>query len=518
LRRLKRIRVVVALLFFLGMTLLFLDLGDAVPLRIYKLFVSTQLIPSFVRTLAVLSIASAGFFLIIIATILFGRVYCSTLCPFGTLQDIIIRIAKKIDRRRRFRYKKQYFILHYSLFVITAVLAFSGSLFLLNLFEPFSNYGRILSNLANPLVVSINNLIGYILGIFGYMLVFEIPILNINFISVLASLSMLALVIYLSYRHGRLFCNLLCPAGAFLGLLSRLSLFKIVIDKNNCKECGLCERVCKAGCIDSSSNKIDFAACVGCFNCIDACPTVGMSYQKRWKKASDKSKETDNGRREVLKSSVLPALGLLLPVFGTENEAEKSKNSFEENRKHPISPPGSLGVERFSSLCTACHLCVSSCPTQVLFPSFLEYGITGIFQPKMNYDASYCNYDCSRCGHVCPTGAILPLDTLLKKEVQIGKVQFVKEDCIVVTKKKDCGACSEHCPTKAVNMVPYEEFLMIPETNNDICVGCGACEHVCPAQPIKAIYVKSNIIHQKAIRPKTKKAEQVFDNTQEFPF
>jgi ferredoxin len=516
---LKRIRVVVAILFFIGITLLFLDLGDVISLRIYKLFVSTQLVPSFMRTLVVLSITSIGFFLIVIITILFGRIYCSTLCPFGTLQDLIIRIAKKIDRRRRFKYKKQPFVLHYSLFAITAVLAFSGSAYLLNLFEPFSNYGRILCNLASPFVVSINNLIGYVLAIFGYMLIFEIPILNVNFISVIASLCMLALIIYLSFRNGRLFCNLLCPAGAFLGLLSRFSLFEIVIDKNNCKECGLCERVCKAGCINSSSMKIDFAACVGCFNCIDACPTVGMGYKRRWKKRSDKYKETDNGRREVLKSSVLPAIGLLLPVvFGTENIAEKSKNRFDENRRHPISPPGSLGVERFSSLCTACHLCVSSCPTQVLFPSFIEYGITGIFQPRMNYDASYCNYDCSRCGSVCPTGAILPLYPSSKKEVQIGKVQFIKDDCIVVTKKKDCGACSEHCPTKAVNMVPYEGSLMVPETNNDICVGCGACEHVCPVQPVKAIYVKSNPVHQKALKPKTKKIEQIFDNSQEFPF
>jgi len=243
-----------------------------------------------------------------------------------------------------------------------------------------------------------------------------------------------------------------------------------------------------------------------------------MSYRGRWTKLSDTSKETDGGRRDVLRISILPALGLLMPVIGAENAAGKSQNGFNENRKHPISPPGSLNVGRFSTLCTACHLCISSCPTQVLLPSFLEYGIAGVFQPKMNYDASYCNYDCVLCSQICPTGAILPLDIFSKKEVQIGKAQFIKDDCIVVSKKKDCGACSEHCPTKAVTMVPYEKKLMVPDVNNEVCVGCGACEHACPVQPSKAIYVSANQIHQKAKKPQSKKAESSFNSTQEFPF
>jgi len=466
----------------------------------------------------VVSSASFGLLFVLVLTVLFGRVYCSTLCPLGILQDIVIRLAKRMNRRRWFRYKEQHYIVHYSLFVLTGILAFSGSVILLNLFEPFSNYGRILSNLMSPLLALTNNIFGYILGLFGFMFLFQIPILHINLGSILASLSMLALVTYLSYNHGRLFCNLLCPAGAFLGLLSRFSFFKIVIDKNNCKECGLCERVCKANCIKSSSKEIDFAACVGCFNCLHSCPTGGMSYYRRWKKGSDSFRETDQGRRKALKISVLPTFGLLMPVIGDEKAAGKSQNGYNENRKHPISPPGSLSVERFSSLCTACHLCISSCPTQVLLPSFLEYGMTGVFQPKMNYDASYCNFDCVLCSQVCPTGAILPVDMPSKKEIQIGKTQFIKDDCIVVSKKKDCGACSEHCPTKAVTMVSYEKKLMVPEVNNEICVGCGACEHACPVRPSKAIYVSANQIHQKAKKLQSKKAESSFDSSQDFPF
>jgi ferredoxin len=513
---LKRIRIGVAIFFFLALTLLFLDFGNVIPIGIHTFVVSTQLVPSFMRSLVVLSSASFGCFFVLVITVFFGRVYCSTFCPLGILQDVVIRLAKRINRRRRFRYKEQHYFLHYSLFLLTAVLAICGSVFLLNLFEPFSNYGRILSNLISPFVVLANNVLGYVLGLFGFMFLFQIPILHISFVSVLASLSIFALVVYLSYNHGRLFCNLLCPAGAFLGLLSRVSIFKIVIDNNNCKECGLCERVCKANCIQSSLKEIDFAACIGCFNCLKACPTRGMSYKGRWTKVTPK--EANSGRRKVLKLSIVPALGLLVPEIGIDSTTGSRNNGFNENRKHPISPPGSLGVGRFSTLCTACHLCISSCPTQVLLPSFLEYGFTGVFQPKMNYDLSYCNFDCILCSQVCPTGAILPLDISSKKEVQIGKVQFIKDDCIVVSKKKDCGACSEHCPTKAVKMIPYEKKLMIPEVDNEVCVGCGACEHACPVQPSKAIYVSANQIHQKAKKPESKKLESSFDASQEFPF
>jgi ferredoxin-type protein NapF len=515
---LKKIRVAVAVLFILPVSFLFLDFGNILPSGVHTFLVSTQLVPSLIRTVVLFSSASLGLFFVLLMTVLFGRVYCSTICPLGIVQDIAIRISKRIHRRRRFKFKKQFYTIHYVLFLFAALSAILGSLVLINLFEPFSNYGRILSNLVNPSVVLANNAIGNILGYFGFFFLFQIPLLHIDILTVLASVTFLILVLYLSYNHGRLFCNLLCPAGAMLGLISRFSLFKIVIDENNCKECGLCERVCKANCIKSASMEVDFAACVGCFNCIDACPTVGMSYQGRWKKKSNILPIVHEERRKILKTAIVPALGLLLPELGKDSSIELHHREFDESHRQPISPPGSISVEHFSSRCTACHLCISSCPTQVLFPSFLEYGVAGIFQPKMNYAASYCNFDCVICSQICPTGAILPIDTNSKKQIQIGKARFVKDDCIVVTKKKDCAACSEHCPTKAVKMVPYEQKLVVPEVNEEICVGCGACEHACPVQPRKAIYVNGNPIHLTAKRPKSEKMEPSFDSKQDFPF
>jgi ferredoxin len=187
-------------------------------------------------------------------------------------------------------------------------------------------------------------------------------------------------------------------------------------------------------------------------------------------------------------------------------------------RKSAISPPGSIGVERFNSKCTACHLCVSACPTQVLQPSFLEYGFTGMMQPRMDNITSFCNFECKICSDVCPTGAILPIDLEKKKLAQIGKSVFVKDNCIVQTQKTDCGACSEHCPTKAVRMIPFEGKLFIPETRDDYCIGCGACEFACPTKPHKAIYVEGNRVHQLAKKNVEEKKQEKIDYKEEFPF
>ena len=80
----------------------------------------------------------------------------------------------------------------------------------------------------------------------------------------------------------------------------------------------------------------------------------------------------------------------------------------------------------------------------------------------------------------------------------MGYVVFIEENCIVYTDGTSCGACSEHCPTQAVAMVPYKDGLTIPHVNKEICVGCGGCEYVCPARPFRAIYIEGNPVQKEA--------------------
>jgi len=104
-----------------------------------------------------------------------------------------------------------------------------------------------------------------------------------------------------------------------------------------------------------------------------------------------------------------------------------------------------------------------------------------------------------------------------KKRVQLGIAKFIKQNCIVHIDGTDCGACSEHCPTKAVNMIPFRETLTIPEVTEDICIGCGACEYACPTDP-KSIYVEGNPVHEIAKEPEVKEVEKEVDYKEDFPF
>jgi ferredoxin len=523
LKDLKRARIVVSVGVFVVVSYLFVDLGNSVSPWLSSFVVAFQLLPALTKTLVSFGLWSIGAVAVLLITLLVGRVYCSSLCPLGTLQDVVIHLAGRIRGRRKFRYSRPEYPLHYGILVITVLLFAAGSLFLLNLLEPFSLYGRVMQGVVRPLVVAGNNILSLLLREVDVYAVYTIP-LHAPAVGVLVStILLLGVVIYLSYYHGRLFCNTLCPAGALLGLISRFSLFQIVVDRETCTECGLCEKVCKASCIESKTKRIDYAACIGCFNCLDACPTIGLKFEGlKVAREYNHPPLQENGRRKLLAGSALAFAGVIRT--GKDSLLEGGADSaaldlrFAPRQIVPVTPPGSRGVAHFTTRCTACHLCVSVCPTQVLRPALLDYGVAGLFQPKMDYWTAYCTYDCVTCTTVCPTGAIMPLTLEEKKRVQLGKANFVKEDCIVVDKKTDCTACSEHCPTKAVKAVPYEENLRLPELNNDICVGCGACEKACPTKPRKAIYVESNTLHLQAELPDIRELEQKEEELMEFPF
>lgn len=513
----RTVRIIISSISFVVVTALFLDIKNCIPPSWNSTLLVLQFGPAMIKTISSFGIAFFGLFFVSVLTVLFGRVYCSHLCPLGTLQDIIIWFGKKKYKHRIFPFQKTNYIFHYSFTAAIILLAIGGNAILLNLFEPFSNYGRMLSSLVRPPIIFVNNIFAMLIKSTNMFGVAEITLHGLNLWNVAFPLFFLIMIIGLTVWRGRLFCNLFCPVGGILSLISRFSLFKITIQNHGCIDCGLCERVCRAQCIDSEKKTVDFAACVGCFDCIGSCPTDGMGYTFQRRSLSTTTHKEDSDRRIVL----LSLSTLLIDSTGLRTIAGATlpvPSGYGDAKTKPTVPPGGRSQEFFESYCTACHLCISSCPTHVLQPSFLEYGFAGILQPRMDYNVSYCNYDCTICGEVCPTGAIQKLVQQEKKLVQLGKVTFVKEDCIVEIKKKDCGACSEHCPTKAVKMVLYEGKLFLPQIENDYCIGCGACEHACPTTPRKAIYVTPNSVHQTAKKREEKRLEPQEATPQEFPF
>jgi len=515
---LKHIRTVFASLALLLFVFLFVDFRGVLGDKAFGPILYLQFVPSFLKFVIAGVAASTGFIIILVLTLLTGRTYCSFLCPLGILQDVISRAGGLVKRRfRKYGYKKPYTILRYFILVITAALLAIGGVYVLTILDPYSNFGRLMTCFVQPVVLVINNLFAGILGKFGIYSVYHVDIKSYELAAYIVPVAFLLLIGLLAFRYGRLYCNSVCPVGTLLGLLSKVSLFRIRFDEDKCTRCGRCAMVCKSSCIDFLNKSVDLSRCVNCFNCVDACRGNSMSYGLvRLKRQQKDSGEPDSSRRGFIAGSLALLAGgsqLLKAQDTTPSPAKES--TVREDRLYPVSPPGSSGIEMFTSRCTACALCVNACPTNVLQPSTNQYGFAGIMQPRMDFHSGFCNYDCTRCTEVCPTGAIMPLMPEAKKLTQIGKAVFIKENCIVNTEKTACGACSEHCPTKACHMVPFEGSLLIPEIRDEICIGCGACEYACPTRPFRAVFVDGNPIHEAASRPETEELKEV---PTEFPF
>ncbi|HET6411780.1 MAG TPA: 4Fe-4S dicluster domain-containing protein [Anaeromyxobacter sp.] len=516
-RNLWRIRSAFAIALLLPAALGFLDFGRLLSPALASLVARVQLVP------ALLHLPARGAILaltgIAAATLLAGRLYCSTVCPLGTVQDLFVRLGDHRHRRGRyrFRYLRPRTGIHLALAILSGALAAGGATLALGLLEPWTAFGRMVSALGRPLVAAAVNGLFRALAAHHVYAVQPVGFPPFAWAAAALGLATLAGIGAIALGRGRLFCNLLCPAGALLRLLSRRTVFRIGIDGGACSGCGVCEKACKAGCIDASRRRVDFDACIGCLDCLAVCPKDGVRLEAAFARQPRAEKLVeelpDPGRRAVLRAAALAPAALLAPP------SARAAPSDPRDARAPLMPPGSIDLRQFGSRCTACQLCVAACPAQVVRPSFLEYGVAGLLRPRLVYDDGSCVYDCLRCGEVCPTGAIQELSLSEKRLVQVGRARFVKADCVVETKKKACGACAEHCPTKALAMVPYgeEPGLKIPEVNEEACIGCGACEHPCPTTPRKAIFVEARSPHGRA-KPIEQKPLEKPAGGGEFPF
>jgi ferredoxin len=144
---------------------------------------------------------------------------------------------------------------------------------------------------------------------------------------------------------------------------------------------------------------------------------------------------------------------------------------------------------------------VNKCPAGIITPSTFELGLRGFMQPVLDFHTRYCDETCNLCTLVCPSHALQPLTVEEKNLTSIGKAIFVEKNCVIHTKKENCASCDEHCPTKAIKMVPYGDpalNLVIPQVDRELCIGCGACEYACPIRPYRGIYVDGLSMHEPA--------------------
>jgi polyferredoxin len=539
--RLKPLRVCVALVSLFLTGFMFVDLWNLISPSTARFISYLHFVPSLLQFLNAPVLAASGFIAVIVLSVLFGRIYCSAVCPLGILQDAAARLSRKGRKKRRFRFSGAHNILRYSILVLTVILFIAGSGLLLNLLDPFSSFGRIMVNLLRPLGIAANNAVSIPLESAGVHVIPRMKNVVFAPLSFGVALGSLLLVVWFAVRHGRLYCNTLCPVGTLLGLLAKVSIFRIRIDPKACSGCTACERVCKANCIDSRNQTVDVSRCVACYNCLSVCNQDALHYgfgkvgnpavvHSKSESAGPDSFDSnmsdsnlpDQGRRDFLTGSGMYFVGLASAAEPLKKILQSKPTTIPLRLTSPISPPGSISIDRFKSICTSCHLCVSACPSNVLVPSMFEFGLSGMMQPHMDFRAGHCNYECTECTKICPSGALIPLTVEEKKRTQLGTVKFIKENCVVYTDNTNCGACSEHCPTKAVDMVPYKNSankkLVIPQIQPDKCVGCGGCEHACPTKPFKAIYVDGNPVHKVAAAPEVKQLNGTVDYKEDFPF
>lgn len=517
------------------LTAALVDFRELVPVRVGHWLAAMQFVPALLAAVAGLGISAALLGAIVVMTLLFGRIYCSVLCPLGVFQDVVARLGRR--RGRLLRHAPPQRVLRTAVLgvAVAAVIAGWGG-FALAVVDPYSNYGRIVSAFFRPVASWINNAFTGLANRAGWMGLYrvELPLHGLGALVVPAVL--LTAVVVLALLRGRLYCNAFCPVGTVLGLLSRRAAFRISIDRDACTKCGSCLRACKAQCIDLRAGTVDFDRCVACFNCMDACDDRGIGYRLAWGRKRAAGEAEAAPRREAAKTATavesrrsffgrvaaFAAIGAWaagrtrgttalptkmgpagpIPARGATPESDGAAGirDIDPARRHAISPPGSQSVRRFLDRCTACHLCVSACPKHVLQPAVFEYGLEGLMKPRMDYTASFCDYDCTKCVDVCPDGALERLPVAAKQLDQLGLAYFDPDKCIVTTKGTDCAACSEHCPTKAVYTTPYGNNLRLPTVNRDLCIGCGACEYACPVQPVKAIEVSGLRTHGRASR------------------
>ena len=383
-------------------------------------------------------------FLVFILTLLCGRVYCSTLCPLGIFQEILMFLWQPIYKWKKIKAVKKHSVLGYFMAIILFGCLCGGSVILLRYIDPYAVIGNALSG-----------------AIYG-----------ICFISTVAILSLF---------KKRFFCSHICPVGVLLGVISKFSLWRIKIDDKACKLCGRCEQVCPVGCIDLKKQEVDSERCIRCFKCLEHCAFKAVIFERQNKKNNDdenKEMPVDLKRRKmIIGTGVLLLFGVAFR--GGKLLVEKTADKI----KRVILPAGAGNGKDFYNRCLNCNLCVKNCPMEIIKKATAEVPVV-----HLKYGKNYCDYDCHKCSEVCPSGAIKKISLKDKRRTKIAEAVIDEDICI------KCGMCAVRCPRHIIIKNGGE----YPKIAANGCIGCGLCASVCP---VKAITIKT-IEEQKILEAK----------------
>ena len=501
---LRKIRIILAAVMFIGITLLFLDFTETM----HSWF---SWMPKLQFLEAVLALNVLVIVLLVVLTLIFGRMYCSVICPLGVMQDIIGWLGKKA-KKNRYSFSKELKWLRYPVLVLYVVALVAGIGVFVQLLAPYAAFGRIATNLLQPAYIAGNNVLAAAAEASDSYLFYHQDLWLRSLPSLIIAAVTLVVLFVLAWRNGRTWCNTICPVGTVLSFFSRFSWLKIHFDTEKCRNCSMCSKNCKAACIDYKNHTVDYSRCVVCGNCIESCKFGALRYKPYRTKGTstegtvlavsshDTEEPSPNSRRAFLIGTALVSTAVM---------AQKKEKMLDgglaaiadrviPERQTPLTPPGSLSANHMAQHCTGCQLCISECPNQVLRPST---DLMTLMQPVMSYERGYCRPECTRCSEVCPAGAIKPVTPIEKSSIQIGHAVWIKQNCVAINDDVPCGNCERHCPTGAIEMVPLDpddgDSPMVPAINEAVCIGCGACENLCPGKDgHTAIMVEGHEVHK----------------------
>ncbi|NIV40639.1 MAG: 4Fe-4S binding protein [Anaerolineae bacterium] len=442
-------------------------------------------------------------------TLIFGRVWCGWLCPLGTLLEWVrFPSARRSSTTSghgqvatispRWRTAKNFLLL-----LILAAALF-GNLSLL-VFEPLALSTRTMTTAVLPAlnhtVTAVERAL-YPIPFLRPMIDWTERVLRGPVLPVVqpvfaqnAFIAVLFLsILVLNALADRFWCRYLCPLGALLGLMSKVSFLRPRV-RPACNRCGQCVGACRVGAIDTSRGyEIVPSECTVCLDCLAACPESVASQENgigfAWHGRPDSVRETDPTRRQVLTGLAAGAAGVVLLRTGVRAK-----------QPHPqlIRPPGVEGEADFLARCLRCSQCMKVCPTSGLQPVLFEAGLEGLWTPWLVSRLGYCDYGCNACGQICPSGAIPPLDLARKRSAVIGEAVVDRDRCSPWAHGIPCIVCEEMCPVpeKAIRLeevaVTDDEgepvVVQQPYVLQDLCIGCGICEYQCPVEGESAIRI-----------------------------
>ena len=245
---------------------------------------------------------------LLLYSIMFGRMICGWLCPFGLIQELFYKIKspklKKSPVTQVLSYLK-YVILVFFVFIVPIMYAFRDT--------PLPTFCKYICP-AGTLEGGIGLLSNAV---------------NESYFSMLGPLFTWKFLLLISIMVGcififRLFCRFICPLGALYGLFNKVSFFGIKLEKSKCVDCGKCFSACKV-----DIKHVGDQECISCGECVDVCPTKAITWKgpKIFLKANESAQQKPDKKRLVVRIiSAVVMLGVLIGAVGYYWGLEDTRN------------------------------------------------------------------------------------------------------------------------------------------------------------------------------------------------